>query len=277
MRVRNHKLVGNDGRNVAFDQSPNRSDTRINPEYLVMHYTAGGSLQSAVNWFNNPDADASAHLVIGHDGTVVQMGLLNEKLWHAGGSRLHGRSGFNNFSIGIEIVNWGKLTGGVGNWRSWTNTRIDDARVAVTTHKSDTDPAGWEIFYEAQMQVALEAAIAICKEYNIPPSNLIGHDDVSAYRGKRDPGPLFDLDRFRGRVFGRADAGDQGLFEITAVNGLHLRTGASMDSPSLVVLPHMTKVEFIQSNGVWWLVAIIDANGEPDTTGWVHSRWLAAI
>jgi len=277
MRVRNHKLVGDDGLNVPYNETPNKSAGTINPEYIVMHYTASGTLSGTVAWFKNPNAQASAHLVIGHDGAIVQMGRFNQKLWHAGTSRLGTRSGFNGFAIGIEIVNWGLLYGQPGQWRSWTGAPIDDSRVIQATHKMDTSSAGWEQFQEIQIDVAVSAVQAICAEYGIGESHVVGHDDISGFRGKRDPGPLLNLERFRSRVFGRADDGDaqSGLFKVSASSGLNMRVGAGVQFAVKKSLPIGTKVALLQTDQVWWLVSEIDQNGNEGETGWVHSRWLS--
>ncbi len=276
MKVRNHKLLRNDGKTVPFDNTPNKSPGTITPTHLVMHYTAGGTLDGAVNWFNNSQAKASAQLVIGHDGAIVQMGAFNQKLWHAGKSRLGGLTGFNNFSIGIEVVNWGKLSGGPGNWRSWTGTLIPDNRVLIAKHRLDSTSAGWEIFDEIQYEKSVQAAIAICDAYNIPEINLVGHDDISGYRGKRDTGPIFDMDRFKGRVFGRQNDNNAsgGDFMVSSATGLNLREGPGLQYSAIKLLPNNTLVNFIETDGNWWLVAEIDSNGNENNSGWVHSRWL---
>lgn len=276
MRIRNDRLVGADGKTVAFDDTPNKSRGEITPEYLVMHYTASGTLRGTVNWFNNPAADASAHLVIGHDGSIAQMGRFNQRLWHAGRSRFRGRTNFNAFSIGIEIVNWGKLSRMPRGWASWTGTVVSAERVVVARHKLDSRTVGWEVFDAAQLDAALESSRAICAHYGIPPNRVVGHDDISGYRGKRDPGPAFELERFKDRLFGRSDGNgtDGGWFQVSSVNGLNLREGPGVQFTVLEALPDGTEVIPIETDGVWWLVAKIEANGHADRTGWVHSNWL---
>ena len=46
---------------------------------------------------------ASAHIVLARDGTIFQLAPFNYRTWHAGESFFNGRSGYNHFSIGIEI------------------------------------------------------------------------------------------------------------------------------------------------------------------------------
>ena len=46
---------------------------------------------------------ASAHFLIGRDGTIWQLMPLANKAWHAGVSSWRGRSNCNNWSVGIEL------------------------------------------------------------------------------------------------------------------------------------------------------------------------------
>ena len=45
----------------------------------------------------------SAHFLIRRDGELVQFVSCDERAWHAGASRWHGRDDCNDFSIGIEL------------------------------------------------------------------------------------------------------------------------------------------------------------------------------
>jgi len=63
----------------------------------VWHETAG-NYAGAVSWLCNPQADASAHLVVREDGKeATQLVHLSEKAWHA--------MAFNSKSVGVEHAN----------------------------------------------------------------------------------------------------------------------------------------------------------------------------
>ncbi|WP_421723030.1 N-acetylmuramoyl-L-alanine amidase [Bauldia sp.] len=197
--LRDHFLHDDDDP-VQFIETPNQS-SGITPTYLIMHYTAGTSLSGATSWFANPEARASAHLTIDKDGKVVQMVRFNRKAWHAGRSAWAGLSSLNAHSIGIELVNAGKLRRrGDGKWVNWANNAIPNNRVAEATHKDETSSAGWELFPDKQVETAIEIAIALRDRYNFV--DVLGHDDVSPGR-KVDPGPLFPMISFKSRVLGR--------------------------------------------------------------------------
>jgi len=230
-----------------------------------------------VNWFKNPEADASAHLIIDHDGSIVQMVKLNEKAWHAGASSWDDKNGLNKYSIGIELVNWGVLKGDWGGWKSWTGSGVSDERVVVEAHKNNSEQKfGWEVYDDAQLEACILATKAIVSHYKIPEENIVGHDDISPGR-KVDPGPLFDMERFKAKLFGRkSDSAAKQFYRVTAANGLNMRVSPGIDGEKITKLNSGTRVTVIQKEAPWWLVSIIKGNSE-DETGWVHSRWLIEI
>ena len=133
MKILQHRLSRDDGTAYPFRRSPNQSGGTIEPEYLVMHYTAGASAESSVDWLTNPDAKASAHLVVSRAGEITQLVAFNRKAWHAGVSRWAGRNGVNSFSIGIELANSGVLNRQGGGWRTEWGAEVDDAEVIEPT------------------------------------------------------------------------------------------------------------------------------------------------
>ncbi len=204
MRVVNHRLYDDQGAPVRFEPTPNRSGP-ITPRFLIIHYTAGRSLESTVRWFKNPDASASAHLVIGRDGKIVQMVPFDKKAWHAGQSRSGSVVGLNSHSIGIELDNAGELTRrAAGGWAAWFGGHFADDAVVVARHKHDTpaaDPSGWHAYPEAQLNALMEVAAALQAAYRFEA--VLGHDDI-APRRKRDPGPAFPMAALQSRLDGRA-------------------------------------------------------------------------
>lgn len=201
MKIANHLLVGAPGENVTFVKSPNYS-SGVSPIYLIIHYTAGTTLAAAVSWFQNPQAQASSHLVIDRDGSIVQMVAFNRRAWHAGKSKWGNLDGMNHYSIGIELVNAGKLRkNSSGQWVNWSNKVIPASDVTVEKHKDETSDAGWHEYPEAQLEAATKVGALLHKTYNF--TDILGHDDVSPGR-KVDPGPLFPINSFRSIVLGRA-------------------------------------------------------------------------
>ncbi len=277
MKIKNHRLYQNNGSIVPLKKTTNQGSKLKagKPEFIIIHYTAGPNAKSAINWLKNKDASASAHLVIDHDGSITQMVRFDTIGWHAGVSSWKALKGLNKYSIGIEIANWGHLMGQAGYWRSWTGAPLTDDRVITAAHRNQpATQRAWEIYDAAQIDATLDAVRALVAHYGIESNNLLGHDDISPTR-KTDPGPAWDMDRFRAKVFGRRDdAATQEHFEVTAKRGLHLRTGPGIQYEKIHTLTNGTKVSVIESPSLWWLVAQIK-DGEEDYTGWVHSRWLS--
>lgn len=173
----------------------------IKPLYLLIHYTAGTSASGAEEWFKNPASQASSHLIIDRDGAIIQMVPFNRRAWHAGESKWGELTDINTHSIGIEIVNAGKLRKrSDGTWLSWANKPIANEEVTLATHKNEQRETGWHEFTEAQIQSTLEVGILLAAKYEL--IDVLGHDDVAPKR-KVDPGSLFPMPSIRSRILGR--------------------------------------------------------------------------
>ena len=82
------------------------------------------------------------------------------------------------------------------------------------------------------------------------------------------------MDKFRALVFGRdADEWDDLKYKVRSNSGLNMRDGPGVNFNKIKNLADNTVVNVIDRDGVWWLVAEI-VDGEDNTTGYVHSRWL---
>jgi N-acetyl-anhydromuramyl-L-alanine amidase AmpD len=71
---------------------------------IVLHATVGEASPS-LNWLVNPSSQVSCHYLIDRDGAVYQLVEEQDRAWHAGPSFYAGLNDWNNFSIGIEMVN----------------------------------------------------------------------------------------------------------------------------------------------------------------------------
>jgi N-acetylmuramoyl-L-alanine amidase len=140
---------------VEFRESPNHG-RQITPALIVIHYTGDNSMEGAVSWLCAGESGVSAHLVIGQDGSIVQLVPFSVSAWHGGKSDYNGRPNVNGFSVGIECV-------GVGDY--WPDEQVEAVRASVA---------------------ALFAAYPIV--------DCVGHSDVAPGR-KTDPGPNFPWDR----------------------------------------------------------------------------------
>jgi N-acetylmuramoyl-L-alanine amidase len=273
MKIVNHRLCEDDGTPCNFVRSPNRGGT-IEAEYLVMHYTAGRSAESSVNWLINPNANASAHVVIGADGSISQLVAFNRKAWHAGKSRWGGKTGLNGFSIGIELDNPGVLSKRNGGWFTHWGDRVDGSNVVEAVHKNGGPMRGWHAYSGLQLERAIEVASVLARHYDL--KDILGHEDVSPGR-KTDPGPAFPMDSFQSRVLGRIEEEPEVFKTITNLN-IRRGAGTHYDKLSVSPLPTGTKLEVIATQGSWRLVDVLDTiNNETDVQGWVHGRYITRL
>jgi len=258
MKVEEHRLIADDDKPVPYLKSPNQTRGRtIDPEVLVIHYTAGASARSSIAWLCNEQAKASAHLVIGRDGSVTQLVDFNRKAWHAGVSRWNDREGVNNFSIGIELANAGVLQGEPGRWRTSFEAPIDSDDVLIAPHKNDGIERAWERYTEDQLDVATDVAATLCREYDLV--EVLGHDDIAPGR-KLDPGPAFPMQSFRSLAEGRAQDGPV-LYRTVAALNIRTGPGAQFDKLEGSPLPKGTRLDVLASHGVWRQVDVLATIG----------------
>jgi N-acetylmuramoyl-L-alanine amidase len=91
------------------------------PKGVVVHYTAGPSVEGAVSELLAKDL--GYHLIIDRDGRVYQMTSLTKSVWHAGRAFWKGYSP-NHFFLGVALVSWGELKFKKGEYRSYAGTVI---------------------------------------------------------------------------------------------------------------------------------------------------------
>ena len=113
---------------------------------IVIH-VAEGSSSAAINWFQNPRANASAHYVVDGKGDEAQCVKNEDIAWHAGWWETNERS------IGIEHAGY------VHNPRSFTS-RMYRSSARLSAH--------------------------LCRRFNIPVDRryIIGHNEVPGCRGR---------------------------------------------------------------------------------------------
>ncbi|WP_439575990.1 N-acetylmuramoyl-L-alanine amidase [Phreatobacter sp.] len=193
-----HRLA-RDGVPVPFRQTPH-GGARMKPSLLLIHYTAGLTAGSAISWFLDARSKASAHLVVARDGAATQLMAFDRTCWHAGKSQWKGVDGLNSRSIGIEIVNAGRLVRSGGGWKSWSGEAIANEQVLVARHPNEREAAGWHTYSAAQIGAVTAIGAALHRAYGF--RDVLGHEDVSPGR-KVDPGPAFPLASVADRILGR--------------------------------------------------------------------------
>ncbi|MGQ1891246.1 N-acetylmuramoyl-L-alanine amidase [Thermophagus sp. OGC60D27] len=273
--IKDHILVSNDGSSsVSYDPTPNHGTIFRDglPDTVVIHYTGGNSLESSVKWLQNPVSKASAHLVVGKKGEIVQLIPFNQKAWHAGKSEWNGRKNLNQFSIGIEIDNAGLLEKRADGFYTFWGKRIDNSQVVLASHKHDKREQAWEAFTEKQIVTVEMIILELKKHY--PIKEIVGHDDIAPGR-KIDPGPAFPFQKIKNRLFSTrnedvpTDTTPKDLhYGIVVADYLNIRTEPSRDSQMASdPLPKGTKLRIIERKNGWLRVKV-------ELQGWVSQSWV---
>lgn len=269
MEIRNHLLYAPGNRQVSLSQTSNKRGL-FTPKYLVVHYTAATSMASTINWFHSPQSQASAHLLIGRDGTVYQFAAFNVVTWHAGKSSWGGLQSLNQHAIGIELVNGGRLEKKNEQWRCPGNQRrIPAEEVLLAVHKNEDQLAAWRDYTEPQQEVCQKVVSLLVHAYEL--QDILGHDDISPLR-KSDPGPAFPMSSFRAKATERKGA-ENGY--ITTSN-LNIRSGPGVAFGFLTrPLPAGTKVLPLKQEGSWVYIEVPQmVHGIKGLQGWVARQYL---
>lgn len=185
---------------IKIEPSSDFGDSIV-PTYIVMHYSGSGSAKSTIDWLTRRDEIyLSTHVVIARDGHITQIVSFTSKAFHAGRSTWGGLSDMNKYSIGIELINWGRLQLDTSSSDvvSYTGEVVPDRNRTFQRHQSGKgNSVWWETYTPEQISSAIDVCISIGERYGI--HEIVGHDDIAPDR-KVDPGPAFDLFDFKIRV-----------------------------------------------------------------------------
>lgn len=152
--ITNGKHVEKDGFFTVVDvPTPNISDAKNSVEGIILHHTAVESGEKALDILTRPGSGVSAHVLIDTDGTRYILASPEAVTWHAGKSRLNGREGCNDFTVGIEFQ---------GN--------------TVETPLTDK-----------QIESAIDYILPIIRKYNIPMQNIATHQEIRTQYKKAHP------------------------------------------------------------------------------------------
>ena len=261
-----HRLDG--GRSVTHLESANRGGVFAPgmPDTIIIHFTAGASAESAIQTLCDPAREVSAHLVVGRDGTVSQLLPFDTVGWHAGRSRWRNRTSLNQYSIGIEVDNAGRLAETDGaRYLSWFGREYEETQVVRGVHRNESAPSCWHRFPAAQIAVVESLCRLLIDAYGI--SSILGHEEIAPDR-KEDPGPAFPLDDMRQRLLalqGEVPPADTGV--VTAAR-LNIRQQPAASEPTVAGhLKRGTPVRIVGRQRGWLNVKV-------ELEGWVSERYI---
>jgi N-acetyl-anhydromuramyl-L-alanine amidase AmpD len=165
------------------------------PEGLVVHFSAGSSMKSTMDW-----GRGQGYLFLGIDkaGKVYQTNALNEWGHHAGVSSWPGLgSSVSSKLVGVEIDNAGKLTPiSGGKYKSWFGKVFDEKDVRHVTNEANRIAGTYEKYTEAQEEALIELCLWLKRNHPTAFSfdYVVGHDEVATPKGrKNDPGGALSM------------------------------------------------------------------------------------
>ncbi|MBO6789532.1 MAG: N-acetylmuramoyl-L-alanine amidase [Dinoroseobacter sp.] len=268
---------------------------KIEPELIVLHDTAGRLEKgNSVGWLRDNPGKASAHFVIERDGEVIQLVPTNRRANHAGRSQYHGKEWCNGFSIGIEIVNPGKMrAGGNGTAIPWFSHPYDIDEFGITAASTPEHGSGmWMPYTEAQIAAVIALCAALLKAHQ-DIQDIRAHWYVSPGR-KVDTNPLFPMEQVRNIVLGRDETPEKDVEDLvdgsewsrssrdtkgyavsTGGDTLNMRSWPSFNPNVLAAIPDGTVLFPLRKghfgNRRW---SQVEYGGK---RGWVVSRYLKEV
>jgi len=264
MRIENHLLIGDEVKQVPVEGKSSGPFASGRPDTIVIHFTCGGSAESALETFNDPEVYASAHVLVDREGTPIQLIPFDRTAWHAGRSEWRGRSGLNAYALGIEIVNAGPLERQGEEFVSWWGKRYSGSEVMEGAHRNEASPRYWHRYTPEQLATVREICLCLTQFSRI--TEILGHEEIAPGR-KVDPGPAFDLDGLRWEVLG-AQRPQISPDRVVTANALNFRQAP--DGRAALAgdpLSRGTPVRVLEQRGDWSRVAVT-------REGWVASRFL---
>jgi len=178
------------------------------PTHVCLHGTAGGTSAEAIANFFRDTADASAHIIIGTDGEVVQ-------------------------GISMDVAAWsnGLIDQPTMPWPANINPNyytISIEHCKASTNNSDQ-------LTEPQKQASFQVIQAICDYYGIAKrrgdlqSGIVSHADFDQVNRARCPGP-YPWDELIAYLGGSQSAGGDTVLDISQASQYFIDTGTTKDT-----------------------------------------------
>ena len=279
MEIKQNKLVGDSEYNVEWEPSPNKGAKLEGgkPDTVIIHYTAGASARSSVRTLCRQSAKASPHLVVGRQGEIFQLVPFDTIAWHAGKSSYQGRTGFNRYSVGIELDNAGQLTpNGSGGFLTWFNRTVPPEEAIQAIHRNQNKPSWWQSYTDVQIELTELICQLLIDKYDV--QSILGHEEI-APRRKVDPGPAFPLDKIRTRLLDE-DRSDEGAEEpdqrlpsgsgIVTANKLNIRSGPGISNQPVAKPLVAGEIVTVLREVDGWVEV------ERKTRGWVKAEYITS-
>lgn len=156
----------------AVDDSLEAKGQNTRIRHLVLHYT---TLNTTTSLRVLTEKNVSSHYLISdtEPPVIYQLVAESQRAWHAGVSQWYDYPDLNTSSIGIEIVNAGRLAD--GSWQPYSPAQIDSLIALINDIRT---------------------------RHPIADAHIVGHSDIAPQR-KLDPGPAFPWAQLAAADIGR--------------------------------------------------------------------------
>lgn len=167
------------------------------PKWIIIHGTAGGaSAENIAAWFRNPNANVSAHYVIGRDGTIIQCVKESDTAWANGG-----------------------LSAGHDTWWS-LNPNAETISIELVKPRTDNG----DTISEPQRASCFALVRDICRRNAIPARDadrnggITGHYSIDPVNRSRCPGPFPWDELWSYLKSGEQKGGDETVLQLKQVS-----------------------------------------------------------
>jgi len=166
---------------MRLTQKPSADHIRevTTKDTIILHYTAGGSLQGAEAELRRPDT-INVHYILDRDGRAYQ--YIEDKFW----AYHTGANSWNKRSIGIEIVNWGSLALVNGVYLPWTRVSHQAVKPESVCHcKPFRGYSDYEDLTQDQKDSLPQLIAHICNRHDI--IHIKTHAEVNGQKADFPP------------------------------------------------------------------------------------------
>jgi len=181
--------------------STNQRGKRTKPiEYVVIHYSAAFGSPKAVLRQENREGVTGYHYIIARDGKYITPAPEDVKVNHM---KQNGTV-FNQNSVGVCFCNVGFERSGVPAKSDWITSPHPNDGIYISKGQwggsgwSANKKYKWEPYTESSLAAGVQIVADILKTHSLTVDRIVGHSDVQSNKG--DPGPAFNMARFRNSV-----------------------------------------------------------------------------
>lgn len=137
--------------------------------HIVLHHTAGGTMQGALATWLKSGRQVGTHFIIDRDGTITQVVPVRNWIFSLGLNvmKWKHRREWERQAVSVELVAFGGLTEKDGKWTNWTGKAVPQSEVELV------DFRGYKA-YHAYTQAQIDSLGALmdylCATLKISPS-----------------------------------------------------------------------------------------------------------